>query len=399
MSQKKFFVGMRGVFYLAMAGLVGFSAAGCKKQPVFERPPALVTVIDANSSDVPVYLDEIGTCTASEVVSIRPQVTGQIKQIHFTDGADVKRGDMLFTIDPRPFQASFAQAQASLTQDTALLGLAESEFERGEKLISTAAISKEDYETRKNTLAVARAKIEADKAAIETAQVNLDYCFIHSPIDGRASLRQVDVGNVVTAATGAGSSSSALLTIQRLDPIYVDFTITERDLSAVRKEMAGGMLKVVVRLPDDPENKMHEGELTFLDNAVQENTGTVKVRATLANGEHYFWPGQFVRARIVLSTMKDAVIVPNAATAISQNGPYVYVIGPDMIAELRLVKVGQRQGDMVVIVEGLKAGEKVVMRGQLGVTPGGKVHIQEPEKQGSPKPTGPAGNGKEEGKP
>ena len=204
---------------------------------------------------------------------------------------------------------------------------------------------------------------------METAKLNLDYCYIHSPIDGRAGARLVDVGNVVQANT------TSLLSIQRLDPIYADFTITERDLPQVQKEMARGILKALVRLPCDAETAARPGKVEFLDNAVQNSTGTVNLRATVANPDHHFWPGQFVEVKLVLSTEKGAVLVPNQATQISQQGPFVYVVKPDDTAELRPVTLGQRQGDDVVVTSGLSAGERVVLAGQLLVRPGGKVRI------------------------
>jgi multidrug efflux system membrane fusion protein len=341
----------------------------------------MVTVSEAVSQDVPVYLDQIGTCTAREVVSVHPQITGQITDINFVDGADIKKGDPLFIIDPRPSQAALVVAQASLAQSTAVLALAKSEFERAKTLLPTGAFSREEYDIRQNAVAVGEAQVQASQAAIQTAQVNLDYCFIRSPIDGRAGQRQVDIGNVVMANNIP--NATPLVVIQRLDPIYADFTITERDLKQVRQKMAQGDLKAYVSIPDTPEANSHEGTLTFLDNAVQEGTGTVKLRATLQNADHYFWPGQFVQVRLVLSIIKDAVLVPSQALQTSQNGSFVYVIKEDSTAELRLIKLGQQQDKLVVAAEGLKAGEKVVTSGQLTVTPGAKVRVQETAPQGA----------------
>lgn len=356
------------IFYLLIFILF---LTGCgKKKAAIVRPAALVTACETISKDVPVYIDEIGSATASESVSIRPQASGQITEINFIDGADLKKGDALFTIDPRPYQAALQQAQASLAQSQAALSLAKSEFERAKGLLPSGAVSKDSYEIKQNDVVVKEAVVQSCKAAVQTAQVNLDYCFIRSPIDGRAGKRQVDIGNVVTANSG-----DVLLTIQRLNPIYADFTITERDLSYVREEMTKDDLETYVRLPDEPDANASKGKLTFLDNAVQGETGTVKLRATLSNANHHFWPGQFVQVRLVLRTIKNAVLAPYEAVQTSQNGPYVYVVKPDSTAELRLVKLGQQQDKMIVISEGLKAGEKVITSGQLTVTPGGKVQI------------------------
>jgi membrane fusion protein, multidrug efflux system len=332
-------------------------------------PPPLVTVATATAEDVPRYLDEIGRNVAFESVSVTPQAAGQITERHFQDGDNLKKGQLLFVIDPRPYKAQLDSAKASLQQANAALELAKIQFERDEELVGTRAISKQDYDTKKNAVDVIQAQIESAKAAIETAQINLEYCYIHSPIDGRAGARLVDVGNVVQANT------TSLLSIQRLDPIYATFTITERDLPDVQKQMSHGMLKALVRLPNDPDAAARAGKVEFLDNAVQNSTGTVNLRATVSNPDRHFWPGQFVNVKLVLATEKSAVLVPNQATQISQQGPYLYVVKSDNTAELRPVSLGQRQGDDVVITKGLEAGERVVVTGQLLVRPGGPVHV------------------------
>jgi len=336
-------------------------------------PPPLVTVTTAKIQDVPRYLDEIGRNTAFESVTVTPQVAGRITERHFQDGEDLKKGQLLFVIDPRPFQAQLDAAQASLQQAKAALDLAKIQFERDQELVGTRAISKQDYDTKKNAVDVVQAQIDAAKAAIETAQINLDYCYIHSPIDGRAGARLVDVGNVVQA------NMTALLSIQRVDPIYANFTITERDLPEVQKQMSRGMLKAMVRLSSDPEGAARSGKVEFLDNSVQNSTGTVNLRATIANADRHFWPGQFVNVKLVLATERGALLIPSQATQISQRGPYVYVIKPDNSAELRPVALGQRQGSDVVVNTGLAPGERVVVTGQLLVRPGGQVHIDSGE--------------------
>jgi multidrug efflux system membrane fusion protein len=367
-SKRGFLVG--GIAVLVVAVLVvGFRGTRKKAPPSFERPPAAVTVAAAVARDVPVYLDEVGKCVAREVVSIQPQVSGRIMQLHFKDGADVKKGDLLFTIDPRPYEAQLHAAQADLARSSAAWNLAKSQWSRAETLIQTKAISQEEYDTRKNGVELTQAQVHQATAAVETTRLNLEYCSIRSPIDGRAGHRLVDVGNVVTANSGS------LLTIERLDPIYADFTVAQNDLTAVQKNMRSGDLKVEVRLPDEPDKPVL-GALTFLDNAVADATGTVTLRATVPNAEHRLWPGRFVRVRLLLSTLPGAILVPAVAPQLSGKGPFVYVIKADSTAEMRPVKTGQRQGDSIVIEQGIKAGERVVITGQLGVTPGGKVREQ-----------------------
>lgn len=347
--------------------------AGCgKKEPAnFARPPAPVTVTSAKNQDVPLYIDAVGKIVAREVVSIQPQVSGRITQIHFTDGADVKVGALLFTIDPRPYQAQLQHAEANLAQAEAGLSLAKITFARVESVSDPRAVSRQEYDTKKSAVESAEALVKQNRAALESARINLDYCTIRAPINGRIGQRAVDVGNVVAANSGS------LLVIQRLDPIYADFSVTENDLTAVQRNMAQRSLRVEVRLPDEAAGA-REGKLAFLDNSIQEGAGTVKLRATLANGDRRFWPGRFAKVRLVLATRRDAVLVPAEAPQLSAKGSFVFVIKNDSSAELRPVKLGQRHGAAIVIEDGVKVGEQVVVKGQLGVTPGGKVRVTEP---------------------
>jgi multidrug efflux system membrane fusion protein len=358
--------------------------AGCRKQapPSFERPAAPVSVVAAVARDVPLYLDEIGRIVAREVVSIQPQVSGPITAIHFADGADLRAGDPLFTIDPRPYRARLDAAEGGLARAKAVLELAKTDFARVAELVGTKAVSQSDYDARKSGVEVAEAQVRQDQAAADAARIDLERCSILSPIDGRAGHRLVDLGNVVAANAGS------LLVVQRLDPIYADFVVAENDLTEVQRHMERGTRKVEVRLPDEPDAP-REGELTFLDNAVQDGTGTVKLRATVGNADRRFWPGRFVKVRLVLDTIPAAVLVPASAPQLSAQGPFVYVAKEDATAELRPVALGQRQGDLVVVGEGLRAGEHVVVGGQLGVTPGGKVRVEAPASTASASATKP----------
>ena len=293
---------------------------------------------------------------------------GRILERHFQDGAQLTKGQLLFTIDPRPYQAQLDSAKAQLAQAKAALDLAGTQLKMYSSITDARAVSELDLETKRNTVAVDDAQVQAAQAAVANAQLNLDYCYVHSPIDGRAGARLVDVGNVVQTNT------TALLLIQRIDPMYADFTVTERDLPQVQAQMSQGTLQARVRLPSDPPAAARAGAVTFLDNAVQTGTGTVNLRATIRNADRHFWPGQFVNVQLILSTTK-AVLVPNQATEISQKGPYVYVIKPDQTIELRPVTLGQRQGDDVVVTNGVASGERVVVMGQLTVAPGAKVLV------------------------
>jgi multidrug efflux system membrane fusion protein len=371
---------MQGALHGLCAIFLLAAAAGCdtKAAPPLERPPAPVAVAAATTEDVPIYIDAVGRVTAREVVSVQPQVSGQITKIHFVDGADVKAGEVLFSIDPRPFQAQLNQAEANLAEAQATLNLAKTNFARVESITDPRAVSRQDYDAKNNAVEIAEAQLRQNRAAVERARLDLEYCTIRAPIDGRTGQRLVDIGNIVSA------NNRVLLVVQRLDPIYADFTVTENDLSAVQRNMARQTLRTEVSLPDEA-GEPRPGTLTFLDNAVQEGTGTVKLRATISNADRRFWPGRFVKVRLVLETRQQAVLVPASAPQMSAKGSFVYVVTPDSTAELRPVKLGQRQGDFVVVEEGVKSGERVVVRGQLGVTPGGKVRVApSAEAAGSP---------------
>ena len=398
------------------ASIVLFTGCANKaaQQGGFARPPAPVSVSAAVAEDVPTYLDAIGKTVAREVVTIQPQVSGRITKIHFTDGANVRRGELLFTIDTRPFEANLIQAKANVAKDLALKKQAEAnlarevsqakwglvQVNRYKALAEQGIVSREQYEEFRANLdslnanvGSARAAvnsaaetIKVDTAAVESAKVQLSYCFIRSPIDGRAGQRLVDVGNVINPGGPSGNTGSngetadsakGLLVIERLDPIYADFTISQNSLVAVQQQMQAGRLRTEVRLPDTADAPVI-GQLTFLNNAVADTTGTVSLRATIPNGGHIFWPGRFVNIRLVLNTIRQAVLVPASAPQMSAKGSFVYVVKQDSTAEQRPVTLGQRQGDLIVVENGVAAGESVVITGQLGVTPGGKVHIEQP---------------------
>ncbi len=418
----------QGYPFLLLAALFIVNLTGCanKAAQSFTRPPAPVQATVAIAQDVPTYLDAIGKTVAREVVSVQPQVSGRITKIHFTDGANVRKGDLLFTIDTRPFEANVKQAQANYSKDEALKRQAEAnlakemaaarwgetQVKRYRTLVEAGVVAREQYEefranqdslnanvgAARAAVASANEVLKVDAAAIDSAKVELSYCYIRAPIDGRAGQRLVDVGNVVspggtgnrtsTEGGGAGSAenSNALLVIERLDPIYADFTISQDKLTAVQEEMRSGSLKTEIRLPDS-NGEMVAGQLTFLDNAVQNTTGTVNLRATIPNAGHRFWPGRFVNVRLVLSTIHQAVLIPATAPQMSAKGSFVYVIKADQSAEQRTVTLGQRQQDLIVVENGVAAGELVVTNGQLGVTPGGKVLVEQPRDANNPTKT------------
>jgi multidrug efflux system membrane fusion protein len=392
------------LFFIPAVCIAMVLASGCgKSAPAGPQgfPPAVVTTAPVALRDVPDYLDEIGKTTAEEVVTITPQVSGKITDRLFTDGADLQEKQILFKIDSRPYDATLAAADAALQQSQAQLAYAQTEFNRMQSLLATKAVAQQDYDDKKNAVDVAAANVKASEAQLESARLNVEYCTITSPIAGRAGARLVDAGNIVTANT------TSLLVIEKIAPIYVDFTVNEDDLPRVRQNMANGALKVQVTSPDDPA-MVEDGELTFLDNAVQDGSGTIKLRATVKNDDHRLWPGQFVRVRLILKVIKDAILIPNEAVQIGQQGTFVFVAGPpppalpaanmpapsgapggpgmpvpNATAMQKPVKVGQRQGNDVVIEEGLVPTDVVVKSGQLMLFPTSPMIVVNPPPAGA----------------
>ncbi|MFN2622013.1 MAG: efflux RND transporter periplasmic adaptor subunit [Chthoniobacterales bacterium] len=350
-----------------------FLATGCaKKTATAPPPPPQVAVAQVVTRDVPVYLDEIGNCTANATVQVQAQVSGQISGRHFQDGANVKKGDLLFSIDARPYQAVLDQAQGQLAQARSQQALDEANLNRAQGLFTQGAIARQDFETAQATAKNDEAKTKSAEAAVTAAQISLDFCEIHSPIDGRAGQRLVDVGNVVSGGN-AGTGGAVLLTIEALDPIYTNFAVAQSDLPKLRPFLEKNNLQVQTAAPGDP-SAARVGRVDFVDNTIQPGAGTLKMRASTPNQDGIFWPVQFVRARLILDTLKDAKLVPQQAIQISQRGSYVFVLHPDNSVEMRLVRPGQSQdGGLVVIEDGLQADEAVVVTGQLALAPGTKV--------------------------
>jgi membrane fusion protein, multidrug efflux system len=346
------------LLFILLAGFVTYRIYQHRATEAKAAQPPLrpATVAKVVTKDVPLYLDEIGTCAAYETVQVPAQVSGVIIGRHFQDGSDVKKGDLLFTIDPRPYKAALDQAKAQAELDQVTL-------KRQEDLRKRNVIAQQDYDT-------ALANAQKSQAATEAAQVNYDYCFIKSPINGRIGLRNVDVGNLV------GPSTGALVTIQGLDPIYTDFTVAQNDLPLLRKYLGGSNVKVETYLADGSITP-RVGDLYFIDHAVQPGSGTVKARGVTPNPDRALWPSEFVLVRFILDTLKDATLVPAQAVQISQGGPFVFVVKADNTVELRPVTPGQRQpGDLTVIENGVKPDETVVVTGQLALSPGAKIAPQ-----------------------
>jgi multidrug efflux system membrane fusion protein len=361
---------------VAVGGIVTwrlYSKPGRAELRVQTQRETPVTAGTAETRNVPVYVEGLGTVQAFNMVSVKTRVDGQITDVLFKEGQDVKVGDPLFQIDPRPFEAALQQAQANKEKDEAQLQSAQLDLERYAKLLPQGFQTRQSYDQQKGTVAQLQAAIKADQARIENAQLNLDYAIIRSPIEGRTGQRRVDLGNFVQTAQNVN-----LVTITQIKPIFVSFTVPADRLDDIRKSQARAPLKVIAYAMDD-KTELAEGELTLIDNQVDVATGTIHLKAQFDNAEEPLWPGEFVNARIVLSTRQDVVTVPAEAIMQGPEGPYVYVLSANGTAQRRRVDVAATQEGLAVISKGLAAGERVVVEGQYRLTDGAKVKIGAPQ--------------------
>ncbi len=374
------------------------------------RGPAVpVTVSDVATRDVPIQVRAIGNVQAYATVSVLSLVGGELFRIHFTEGQDVKAGDLLFTIDPRPVQAALqqaeaqlaqhqaqvAQAQANLVRDTAQHENAKIEEDRYKRLVEGGFVARQQYDqirTNEQSLAAtieadraavstARAVVQADQAMVENARLQLSYTEIRAPIDGRTGNVLIHQGNVVKA----NDVGNPLVVITRIHPIYVTFSVPEQYLDRIKRYRAAGELGVEASV-QVPADRAVRGELSFINNVVDATTGTIQLKATFQNADNALWPGQFVNVVLTLTTERGALVVPSRAVQPGQQGPYVFVVKPDLTVENRPVVVAFADGPNSVIAKGLAAGERVVTDGQLRLLPGTRVEIKTPE------PPAPEGN-------
>jgi membrane fusion protein, multidrug efflux system len=334
------------------------------------EPLVAVTVTSAVQRNVPVQLRAVGTVEAYASVSIKSQIDGQLVSVRFREGQDVKKGDLLFTIDPRPYEVALKEAQARLNRDVALTGKAEMDLRRYAELVAKNYVSSDKYEQFRSNAEALRATVAADQANVERARLQLEYCYIKAPMAGRTGRLLVDEG----AQIKANDDKGGMVEIAQIMPIYVGFAVPQQYLSEIKMHMAKGVLKVEAFVPED-QSKPEEGTLSFLDNKVNSQTGTVMLKGTFANTVRRLWPGQFVTTVLTLTNRADAVVIPSQAVQVGQDGHYVYVVKPDMTVEPRPVSIGMNVGNETVIEKGLGAGEKVVTEGQLRLVPGAKVQL------------------------
>jgi multidrug efflux system membrane fusion protein len=330
---------------------------------------APVTAATATLATVPIQIRAIGNVEARLTVSVKAQVAARIEKAYFTEGQDVRKGDLLFTLDRRPFDIALQQAEANLAKDQAQLENAKAEADRYTKLFQEGIVSKEQYDSMRTNADALAASVRADKAAIDKARIDLSYCTIQAPIDGRTGAVLVHPGNLVK------DNDAALVVVNQIHPIYVTFSVPEQNLAEIKRNQAQNPLKVEAIIPTQEQNPAR-GVLTFIDNTVDNTTGTIKLKGTFENPDNRLWPGQFVNVALTLTTQPNAVVVPSQAVQTGQVGQYVFVVKQDMTAEYRPVVAGDNIAGEAVIQKGLQAGEMVVTDGQLRVVPGMKVVIK-----------------------
>jgi membrane fusion protein, multidrug efflux system len=355
---------------IAAAGYYGWqrysskeaAAQAANAQKSAQRPAVPVSIAPVEKSDFPVYLTGLGTVQGFNTVQVRTRVDGQIDKIAFKEGQMVKQGDLLAEIDPRPFQATLDQAKAKKAQDEANLANANLDLQRFTKLGEFA--TRQQTDTQRSTVAQLTAQIAADDAAIFNAQTQLDYTQVKSPISGIVGLRQVDVGNIVNAATQTG-----IVSVAQIEPIAVIFTAPEEQLPYISDAQKVSPAKVIA-ITTDGKRPLAEGTLAVINNLVDTTSGTIRLKAVFDNKDHALWPGQSVSTRLLVKTLKDATVVPDDAIQHATTGLYAYAVNPDNKAEMRKVKVSQSIDGRSVVDEGLKPGERVITGGQFKVQPG-----------------------------
>lgn len=363
--------GIAGVMALFIVWMTFLFACSCGKsgQPV-KREAVPVTVGMVIQKTIPVQIRAIGNVEAYSTVSVKAQVGGELSRVHFREGQDVKKGVILFTIDPRPFEVALKQAEANLARDTAQLENARVEVRRYGELVSKGYVAQQQFDQIQTNAAALEATVLADKAAVENARLQLSYCFIHSPIDGCTGSLLAHQGDMIKA-----NADNPMLVIHQIQPIYVNFSVPEQNLQEIKKYMAMARLKVEAIMPND-ERKTLQGILTFVDNAVDTSTGTIKIKGTFENKEKRLWPGLFVNVILTLTTQPDAVVVPSQAIQTGQEGLYVFVVKSDLTVESRPVVIRRNLDGEVVIEKGLAPDEQVVTDGQFRLVPGTKVEIK-----------------------
>jgi membrane fusion protein, multidrug efflux system len=367
---------------LCVVGMLMLLVSACsegKTEPPKVNPVVPVTMAAVTQKTIPVHLTAIGNVEAYSTVAIKARVGGELVQVNFKEGQEVNKGDLLFKIDPRPYEATLAEAKARLARDVALLRKAQEDANRYATLIQKQVVSQEQYDQVRANLGSLQAGAKADEATVESARLQMSYCSIYAPISGRTGSLLVDVGNLIKA----NDDNKSMVVVRQIQPIYVAFSVPEQYLREVKRHWTSEKLKVIAT-PRDGQGEPLEGELSFIDNTVDTTTGTILFKADFPNGDKSLWPGQFVNVSLLLAFQKDAVIVPSQAIQTGQQGSYVFVVRPDMTVEVRTISSGRIVDGETVVEKGLQVGEKVVTDGQLRLYPNARVDVKNGES--APKP-------------
>jgi multidrug efflux system membrane fusion protein len=347
--------------------IVFMQACSSQKQPP-KTPPVPVVVAAAVQKTVPIQIEAIGSVEAYQSISIRAQISAILTEVYFKDGQDVRKGDLLLKLDCRPYEASLKQSIANLNKDQAQLDNSREEVNRYKYLVEKEYVPREQFDQVRTNWAAMEATVNADHAIVENNRVQVQYCSIYSPINGRMGALKVNQGNLVKA------NDVELAVINQIEPINVVFAVPEKELPGIKKYMSLGKVYANAAIPGD--NRPERGVLTFVDNIINKDTGTITLKATFANQERRLWPGQFVNITMVLTSEPNAIVIPTQAIETGQIGQFIYVVRPNNSVEMRQVISGQSIRGESIIVTGIRAGERVVTDGQLQLTPGAEVSIK-----------------------
>jgi multidrug efflux system membrane fusion protein len=356
------------VFFILPLILLSSCTSKPKTLPPHSFPVKTTQVVE---KEVPIYIEALGHVDPITSIELKSRIEGELTGVFFEQGQEVRKGDLLFTIDPKPYQASLLQAKGVLEQNLANLALSEEKVKRYRLLTREEFYSQIDYETLQANFAADSALVQQAKAEVDSAAINLDYCWIYAPIDGLMGILKVDFGNLVSA-----DGTQSLATLNQMTPIYVTFSVPEVRLPEIQKYKKLGTLKTMAAF-EDFSGPVFEGTLHILDNQVDAGTGMIRLRATFENTTRELWPGQFIRTRLVLTTEPHALVIPYTAVQLTLSGPIAFVVRENMTVEPRALKLGPRQDEQVIVVSGLKKGETVVLEGQLNLSLDAKVYIPE----------------------
>lgn len=362
----------RGLMSLISAAVL---LNGCSKgAPAFQRPPSSVTVAEVTKADVPIYLETIGNIVSPNTVQVKPQVTGILLQAYVKQGQAVKKGQPLYKIDPSMYQAAVDKANATLAKDQATLKFTKVKLDRYAELVKQDYIAQITYEELQSQVETAEAQIEIDQAILKEALIDLERTSIVSPIHGRISRFNIDPGNLVTA-----NEQTSLTEIRQINPIDVQFSFPQKEFQILSTKQSEAPIQLEIIRQDQKPGMGSKGVVYFIDNKIDQTTGTIQLKGRASNAEEELWPGQFVRVRAFLGTHPNALLVPIEAVQVGQKGPYVYIVKKDTTVELRNVKTASIVAEKMVITEGLEAGETVVVSGQLNLFPNAPVNIVKPQ--------------------